>query len=178
MKYLIMLAITAVFSSCTPTTEAVNKQRTDPPITEPVVEPTLPTAEPTQPLNGVYSGEMTGKLIGESKYKITIALQETPDGKFTDNGKGTGGPNYYQLWDLNQPARENNLPHYDGYATGQRDGSVLNLALPINYKNCSLNLKGYVSTDSKTLEFFSTKQTVNCGISVNIVLKSFAMNQK
>jgi hypothetical protein len=119
---------------------------------------------------------MTGTLLAKSTYKISVALFETPDGKFIDDDKGTGGPNYYQLWDRNLAGFDSKTPHYDGYATGDRNGSVLNLALRLNYNNCFANLKAYVSTDTKTINFFPTKQSVKCSIAtLNIELKPFTL---
>jgi hypothetical protein len=174
MKYVIAFAFAIGLTACTSAVGSGNPQPLDQ--TDP--EPVKPTNPPAQALNGVYIGEMSGKLLGDSKYRISIRLKELPDGKFVYNGPKDPNRNYYQLWDLKQSASTNRIPDYDGYATGERVGSVLNLALPLNYRNCYLNLKAYVSADSKTLDFFATKQTVNCGISVDIALKPFAMSQK
>lgn len=175
MKYLIMLAIAAVFSSCTNDGVVITQKD---PGDNPVIDgdPTLPTEPPTQPLNGTYIGEMSGTLLDTSTFKILIKLVEPTDGKFIDNGEGTGGNNYYKLWDQNQPIRPKNIPHYDGFATGERTGSVLNLSLRLNYRPCFVNMKAYISTDSKTLSFFATNQTVKCSIAtLKISLKAFTM---
>jgi hypothetical protein len=175
MRYLIMLAMAAVFSSCTNDGVVVVTQK-DPGDKQPVVEgdPTPPTEPPTQPLNGRFTGQMVGKLLDDSTYKIEVNLKENADGTFTNTGAGL--ESYYRLWDLNKAPREKNIPHEDGYATGNRDGSVVNLSLRLNYKPCYVNMKAYVSTDSKTLSFFGTKQSVKCSIvTLNIVIKPFTM---
>jgi hypothetical protein len=174
-KYLIVLALATGLTACT---NAVGSGVTQTPPDPVNPEPVQPTDPPTQALKGIYTGEMTGKLLGESTYKISIGLNEVSGGKFVYSGPKDPNRNYYQLWDLKQSADTKRTPDYDGFATGERKGSILNLALPINYKDCYLNLKAYVSMDSKTLEFFSTKQTVNCGIDLYIALKPFSMKQK
>jgi hypothetical protein len=175
MRKLILLGFIGALTACP---EASGTTQTPDPNNPTVQDPIKPTEPPKEALQGLYVGEMSGKLLGESTYKISIGLNETTDGKFVYSGPTDPNRNYYQLWDLKLAPLKNNAPNYDGYATGTRDGSVLNLALPINYKDCSLNLKAYVSTDSKTLDFFATKQTVNCGINLDIALKPFTMKHQ
>jgi hypothetical protein len=177
MKYLIALALATALTACTNTGSGITPIDTPPDPADPI----QPSEPPTQPLVGKdgkvgkwFSGQMIGKLLDDSTYKIEINLKENADGTFTNIG--TGSLNYYRLWDLNQAPREKNLPHYDGYTTGERSGSVLNLSLKLNYNECFLKLKAYVSTDSKTLNFFSAKQSVQCSIAtLDIALKPFMM---
>jgi hypothetical protein len=175
MKYLIMLAMAAVFSSCTNDSSVVVVTQKLPGDNPPVSgDPTPPKDPPSQPLNGRFTGQMVGKLLDDSTYKIEVNLKENTDGTFTNTGAGL--ESYYRLWDLNKAPRQNNIPHEDGYATGSRDGSVVNLSLRLNYKPCFVNMKAYVSSDTKTLSFFGTKQTVKCSIvTLNIVIKPFTM---
>jgi hypothetical protein len=170
MKYLIALALATALTACTNTGSGITPIDTPPDPADPI----QPSEPPAQPLNGRFAGQMVGELLDNSTYKIEINLKENADGTFTNIGAGI--QSYYRLWDLNKAPREKNIPHYDGYATGERNGSVLNLSLKLNYNECFLKLKAYVSTDSKTLSFFSAKQTVQCSIAtLNITLKPFTM---
>jgi hypothetical protein len=181
MKYLIAIVFALAITACTQSAgNGAENPIDDPANVQSEPDPIEPTEPPVSALKGIYVGEMTGTLLETSTYKISVALFETPDGKFIDNGKGTGGPNYYQLWDQNQPLRKDNIPHYDGYATGNRSGSTLNLALRLNYYECFANLKAFVSTDTKILNFFPTKQSVVCSYNgfsktLSVVLKSFTL---
>jgi hypothetical protein len=160
--------------ACAETAGIEDTQTVDPSYPAPI----KPDIAPSKAPSGAFSGEMTGRLLGESTYRVALTLSELPDGSYVDNGTGTDGANPYQLWDLNLPARAGNIPHYDGFATGKRDGSEVNLSLRLNYKACFLKLKAYLSTDAKTLNFFAAKQTVNCGgLSLPIALKPFTLKQ-
>jgi hypothetical protein len=176
MKYLIVLLLAFALTACSDAVGSGTGDPADDPTLQTEPDPIQPADPPTKALKGLYIGQMTGSLLAKSTYKISIYLNETADGKFVAASNLNSGSNYYQLWDQKLGSFDRKLPDYDGYASGDRNGSVLNLILPLNYNPCYANFKAYVSTDTKTINFFPTKQTVKCSVAtINIALKPFTL---